>query len=92
MIPNNFTSKSQEAVQLAQMLANENGQQAIEPIHLLASLLNQDDGIIPTLLAKMQVNTNAISHNIDQILNNLPKNFGFAQAGMGQILLSPTLA
>lgn len=92
MIPSNFTSKAQESVQLAQMLANENGQQAVEPIHLLASLTNQEDGIIPALLAKMQVNINSISNNIDQILNNLPKNFGFTQASMGQILLSPSLA
>ena len=43
MMPNNFTSKSQEAIHVAQMLANENGQQAVEPIHLLASLAKQDD-------------------------------------------------
>ncbi|MBU4315047.1 ATP-dependent chaperone ClpB [Patescibacteria group bacterium] len=92
MIPNNFTSKSQEAIQIAQMLANENGQQAVDPIHLLASLVNQEDGIIQAVLAKMQVDVNSISKNIDQILNNLPKSFGFSQANMGQILLSPTLA
>ncbi|MCG2687888.1 hypothetical protein L6260_03745, partial [Candidatus Parcubacteria bacterium] len=83
MIPNNFTSKSQEAIQIAQMLANENGQQAVDPIHLLASLVNQEDGIIQAVLAKMQVDVNSISKNIDQILNNLPKSFGFSQANMG---------
>lgn len=92
MIPNNFTSKSQEAIQVAQLLANENGQQAVDPIHLLASLINQDDGIIPALLQKMQVNTGKLINQVDQILQSLPKNFGFNQAGMGQVLLSPALA
>jgi ATP-dependent Clp protease ATP-binding subunit ClpA len=38
MLPQNFTTKSQEALQLAQQLALGNGQQALEPIHLLAAL------------------------------------------------------
>ena len=92
MIPNNFTSKSQEAIQVAQMLANENGQQAVDPIHLLASLINQDAGIIPSLLQKMKINVNRLISQVDQILQSLPKNFGFNQSGMGQVLLSPALA
>ncbi|PIZ54347.1 ATP-dependent chaperone ClpB [Candidatus Uhrbacteria bacterium CG_4_9_14_0_2_um_filter_41_50] len=92
MMPNNFTSKSQEAIHVAQMLANENGQQAVEPIHLLASLANQDDGIVVTLFEKMQVDIDGLRDKIQQILESLPKSFGISQGGMGQVLLSPSLA
>jgi len=92
MIPNNFTSKSQEAIQVSQMIANENGQQAVDPIHLLASLISQEESIVQAVLLKMQISISGLMSNIDQILNNLPKNFGLSQASMGQILLSPALA
>ena len=92
MLPNNFTSKSQEAIQIAQMLANENGQQAVEPIHLLASLVNQENGIVPSILLKMEVPLDKLQQNIDHILESLPKNFEFGASGMGQVLLSPMLA
>ncbi|MFH1631564.1 MAG: ATP-dependent chaperone ClpB [bacterium] len=92
MIPNNFTSKSQEAIQFAQMTANENGQQGVEPIHLASALLAQQDGIVVTVLQKMDINIPNLRANIDQILDNLPKQQGFAQGGIGQVLLSPTLA
>jgi len=92
MLPNNFTSKSQEAIQIAQMLANENGQQAVEPIHLLAALAHQDDGIVVTIFQKMGAPMEDLRQNINHIIDSLPKNFGFGQAGMGQVLLSPMLA
>jgi len=40
MMPQNFTHKSQEAIQNAQLIAHENGQQQIEPPHLFLSLKN----------------------------------------------------
>ena len=55
-MPNNFTTKSQEAIQLAQTIANDHGQQGIDPIHLLRALLQQDDSIVITILQKLGVN------------------------------------
>ncbi|RMG80719.1 MAG: ATP-dependent chaperone ClpB [Bacteroidetes bacterium] len=92
MMPNNFTSKSQEAIHFAQMLANENGQQAVEPVHLLASLINQEDGIVVSLLEKMQTDLDSLRDEVNSILESLPKAFGFSQGNMGQVLLSPSLA
>ncbi len=91
-MPNNFTSKSQEAIHFAQMLANENGQQAVEPVHLLASLINQEDGIVVSLLEKMQTDLDSLRDEVNSILESLPKAFGFSQGNMGQVLLSPSLA
>lgn len=92
MIPNNFTSKSQEAIQHAQLLANDAGQQGIEPIHLLSALLVQEDGIVPTLLKKMSIRIPALRGEIDGIIDALPKSFNMETGGFGQVLLTPGIA
>ena len=46
MNPQNFTQKSQEALQKAQELANQNGQPQVEPPHLFLALLGQEDGVV----------------------------------------------
>ena len=56
----NFTQKSQEAIQLAQQLSVENGNQQIEQPHLLMALLTQEQGLIPQLLKKMNVNVESL--------------------------------
>ncbi len=53
MLPQNFTTKSQEAIQRAHMLATENSQQQLEPIHLLHALLDQEEGIVVSILKKL---------------------------------------
>ena len=92
MMPNNFTSKSQEAIQFAQVLANENGQQGIEPIHLLAALVAQENGIVPTLIEKLNVSTALIRTDIEMILDALPRTNNTEIGGVGQVLLTPALA
>ena len=57
----NFTQKSQEAIQDAQNLAIRNNHQQLEQIHLLAALLEQDGGLIPQLLKKMDVTVESLS-------------------------------
>ena len=49
----NFTQKSLEAVQTAQAMAQENRNNYIMPEHLLYALIDQDGGLIPSLLGKM---------------------------------------
>ena len=92
MMPNNFTHKSQEAIQQAHMLATENGQPAIEPIHLLGALLNQDDGLIPGALGKLTIDLAALKGKVDDILDGLPKQNDVNGGGVGQIYLSPGMA
>ncbi len=92
MIPNNFTSKSQEAIQQAQLLANENGQQGIEPIHLLSALVNQEDGIVPSILQKIHTNLPALRGDIDAILSSLPRSEEIELGDFGQVLLTPGIA
>lgn len=92
MIPNNFTSKSQEAIQHAQFLANENGQQGIEPIHLLSSLVSQEEGFVVSVLKKLEVSLPALRGDIDRILDTLPRHANVDRGGLGQVMLTPALA
>ncbi|MFZ2682157.1 MAG: AAA family ATPase [Patescibacteria group bacterium] len=92
MIPNNFTSKSQEAIQHAQFLANENGQQGIEPIHLLAALVGQEEGFVVSVLKKLEISLPGLRGDIDRILDSLPRHANLGKGGIGQVMLTPALA
>ncbi len=70
---NQFTVKSQEAVQQAQTIALSNGQQAIETGHLLKALLEVDENVVPFLLKKVNVNLPALKKQLDTIVNGYPK-------------------
>ncbi|MBU0614156.1 AAA family ATPase, partial [Patescibacteria group bacterium] len=92
MLPNNFTSKAQEAIQLSQVIANDNGQQGVEPIHVLAALVSQDGGIVLSILEKLSVDIVYLRDTIESVLNALPKINSFQTGGFGQVLLSQSLA
>jgi len=79
----NFTVKSQEVIQKALELATSRQNQAIEPAHLLKAMLLVDDNVVPYLLRKLNVNTEAYSAQLDRLLDALPKVSG------GEHYLSP---
>jgi ATP-dependent Clp protease ATP-binding subunit ClpB len=68
-----FTLKSQEAIQRANALANDNGQPEVVPMHLLAALVEDKEGIIVPLLQKIGVPVDQISANAQQAIAGLPK-------------------
>ncbi|MDP1744233.1 MAG: AAA family ATPase, partial [Bacteroidota bacterium] len=70
---NNFTIKSQEAVQQAMQIATVNGQQAIENGHILKGILEVDENVTPFLLKKLNVNTQMFSLALDKIVESYPK-------------------
>ena len=69
---NNFTIKTQEAVQKAQEMATAHQHQAIETCHLLKGLLTVDENVTPYLLKKMDVVPERISQQLDTIIQSLP--------------------
>ena len=73
MNPQNLTQKSLEAVQTAQSMALENRNNYIMPEHLLYALIDQDGGLIPSLLGKMGVDSNAVLAELDSAIAALPK-------------------
>ncbi|MEN3278505.1 MAG: ATP-dependent Clp protease ATP-binding subunit ClpB [Massilia sp.] len=68
-----LTTKLQEALADAQSLAVGNDNQYIEPVHLLAALLNQDDGGARSLLQRAGVNVGALTNALKGALERLPK-------------------
>ncbi len=75
----NFTIRSQEAIQLAFSLARDSQHQAVETGHLLKALLNSGDGIADQLLKKSGVQTALISEKLDRIIISFPRVTGGEQ-------------
>ena len=80
----NYTQKSLEAVQTAQAMAQENRNNYIAPEHLLYALVDQDGGLIPSLLGRMGVDANALLSELDSAIAALPK-----VGQVTQVYLSP---
>jgi len=70
---NQFTIKSQEAIQKSQEIAASNSNQAIENIHLLKAITTVDENVTPFLLKKLNVNFTVFEKAIDSIITSLPK-------------------
>ncbi|HLP27538.1 MAG TPA: Clp protease N-terminal domain-containing protein [Candidatus Didemnitutus sp.] len=74
---NKLTLKAQEAVQSAQQIGADNENQAIEPVHLLAALLQDTDGVVVPILTKVGVNAEFIRQKTEDAVRVLPKVQGF---------------
>ena len=70
---NNFTIKSQEAVQKAQQIAYGLGQQQIENAHLLKAILEVDENVTPYILNKLGVNVDLFKQTVESIIKSYPK-------------------
>jgi ATP-dependent Clp protease ATP-binding subunit ClpB len=70
---NNFTIKSQEAIQQAMQIATINGNQAIENGHILKAILEVDENVTPFILKKLGVNQQNFSKAVDAIVTSYPK-------------------
>nr|WP_299343963.1 ATP-dependent chaperone ClpB [Allomuricauda sp.] len=79
---NNFTIKSQEAIQQAQVIAQGVGHQQIENEHLFKAVMEVDENVLPFILKKLNVNTDFVGQILDKELESLPKVSG------GDIMLS----
>ena len=79
---NNYTIKSQEAVQQAQQLAQSYGHQQIENEHLFKAIGEVDENVLPFLLKKLNVNSDLLSQILEKELQS------FAKVSGGDIMLS----
>ncbi len=70
---NQFTIKSQEAIQKAQEIAMANSNQAVENIHLLKGITSADENLVPFLLKKLNVNYPVFVQAVDRIIESLPR-------------------
>ncbi|MEK7621585.1 MAG: AAA family ATPase [Patescibacteria group bacterium] len=86
---NNFTSKAKEAIRKTQELAIERGQSQVNPLHLLAALLLQDESIFASILDKIEVDTVMLT---DYVIDHLEGTEGGAVISPSyQLYLSPEL-
>ena len=81
---NKFTTKSQEAIQLSQQIAQGFGQQQIENEHIFKALLEVDENVTPFLLKKLNVNVSLFKQILESTIQSFPKVSG------GDIMLSRT--
>jgi len=81
-----MTVKAQEAVQSAQEVAAAHENQQIEPVHLLAALVAQADGVVSPLLARLGIRSELLSQEMEREMVRLPKVSGFAQQNMSRAL------
>jgi len=79
---NNFTTKSQEAIQLAQQIAQEMGHQQIENEHIFKAIAQVDENVLPFILKKLNVNINLLNQILEKELESFPKVSG------GEIMVS----
>ncbi|MBI5641297.1 MAG: AAA family ATPase, partial [Nitrospirae bacterium] len=85
----NFTIKSQEAIQNAQRLAERKGQQQIDVEHLCWVLLDDKEGVASQMLKRLGINTDILQRDLEEIIDRLPKVVGATP--LGQIYISPRL-
>ena len=93
---NQYTTKSQEAIQKAQQIAMEFGNQSIEPQHLLEGILQVDENISAFLMKKSEADLSLIREKNRENLENLPKvqggNIYLSQSANKVLLDAPNVA
>jgi ATP-dependent Clp protease ATP-binding subunit ClpB len=88
MDPNRMTEKAQEAVRQAQTIAQRQGQQQIEPEHLAAALLGQDNGAAARVVQKAGADPAALGQRLQRAIERLPRVSG-GGAPAGQVYIAP---
>ena len=79
---NKYTEKSREAILAAQQLADREGHPEITPEHLLLTLLEQREGIVPSIVTKMNADPATLATAVRGEIARAPRAHGGAQAGL----------
>ncbi|MBU4204787.1 AAA family ATPase [Patescibacteria group bacterium] len=86
----NFTNKAQESILSAQSFAQERGQQQVDALHLLLSLLSQEESVILTILQKLGVDPENLKKKVETQVNKIPTIV--TPSGVGQFYLTQDMA
>lgn len=82
----NFTHKAQESILAAQSIAQERGQQQVDALHLLLSLLSQEESVVLNLLKKMGTDLDTLVKKIKSGIERIPN---IASPGIRPVLSDP---
>lgn len=85
---NKFTIKSQDAIQKAMQIAADRNHQVIEPEHLLLALIDDETGLVNSIIKKIGGNVNYIRNKLNEAINKFPQVQG---AGLGNQYISQNL-
>src|SRR5690349_18747714 len=83
---NRLTEKAREALIGAQELAEQENHNEVAPEHLLAALLQQDGGVVPELVRKLEIDPRRLLAELQQELERRPKVYGGAQVSLSHEL------
>ena len=86
MNANQFTEKAREAIQAAQELAQDNNNSQVEVEHLLLTLLEQPEGVVPQIITKVGGSAQAMAREVRAEVERLPKAYGPTQVYLSQRL------
>ena len=78
----NFTIKSQEAIQKAVEIVRNHNEQSIEPVHLLKGILQVGESLTSYLFQKLGVNAGLLNNQVDREIESLPKVNGVGKLTM----------
>ena len=87
---NRFTTKAQEALFKAQEISSAHGQFQVDTVHLLASLIRQEESVVVTILNKMEVNTELLKAQTERVIETQEKKQG--NIPFGQVYVTQELA
>lgn len=88
---NNFTTKAKEAIRQAHELAIERGQNHVDPNHLLLALILQEEGVVSSVLDRLQVDSMSLTDNLLEVIDSVTPRANISSPAM-QIYLTPELA
>ncbi|MFA5859570.1 MAG: ATP-dependent chaperone ClpB [Elusimicrobiota bacterium] len=87
-----FTTKAQDVLISASSYAEQNGHQEVTSLHILHAALTQADGIVPAVMAKLNINVNALTSQVVSLLSSIPQVSGNSGNNTpGQLYVSPDL-
>ena len=81
---NKFTNKSQEAIINAQIIAQDNGQQQIEALHVFVALITQSESLIKPIFEKFKISVDAVEDEVFSLIEKLPKTAADSPVGTVQ--------
>ena len=91
MLPQNFTNKSQELLQLAAQIAAQNGQQQVEPPHLFFAMFEDEEGMVASIILKIGAKLISLRAGAQSLIDQLPKQTSTAPSFTGQIMLGQAM-
>ncbi len=88
---NNFTTKAKEVIRRAHELAIERGQNHVNPTHLLAALIMQEESIVSSILDRLEIDVISLTDSLLEVIDNMTPGTNISSPAM-QIYLTPDLA